>query len=230
MNKLFKTAKSNAIAFSENFATNFTPGANSTWYNISNNWRWISYCSGNVSAVNVSSSKFYGDTGGTGSNNYCAKMCRTLEGYNTTRSFDMQYSFILYQAATPYNTEWASVSIGGNNSTLALFETIGGLEFRVSNGVNNSATFNVLNNGSVIGTPYTGLSRDTNYYAFIQKRGLSVGVTINTTGVKPSSPAYTYTMTNTTSASNSLILYIAGQGSSSYGGQSSISGLSTLLF
>lgn len=218
--------------FSETFTLSFTPGANSTWYNNAfNNWNYVSYCSAAVSGVGINGSKFYGDTVGTGGNNFCGKVCRSREGYNINRNYDLKYSFVIYQPATPYSTVHVSMSIGGNDSSLSLLETLYGLEFRAYAGVSGQVSFSVYNNGVGLGTMYSGsLSRGTEYYVFVRKRGTSVGITINTTNIEPATPAFTYTMNDTTALSNSLIGYISGQGHSDYGGQASIDNIRVTLY
>lgn len=225
--------KYGAIPFFEPFNTSYTPAANGTLYtNAFNNWNWISNCSAGASGVRVTSSMFFGDTVGTGGNWYAGKMYRTQEYYNINRSFNMVFCFRHWQAGTPYGHSRANISIGGSTANPSSpFETMGGLEIQTYGGDNNGQGWvKVYNNGTLLGTPYTNIARDTSYYIFIQKRGLQIGITVNTTGVKPSSPAYTYTMNNTTTLSSALILYVCGQGYSDYGVESAIWNISILLF
>ena len=87
----------------------------------------------------------------------------------------------------------------------------------------------ILNNGSLIATPYN-LSRTSKYYVFVQKRNKQIGITVNTSGVKPATPAHTYTMTDTTALSTSLIVYLGCQGYGDYGGQCWFDDLDISLF
>lgn len=205
--------KYGAVRFSENFNLTYAPSvANSMITNAFNGWNMIT----TSSRANIDGSHFYITTGGTGSSNTSANINRNLEGYSLNRSFDMQFSFNIQKWANlNYSFNYLRVSMCGNPNTYSANAALYGLEFYTTSwNNNNSFSFYIYNNGTLLGTPYSGLARGVVYYVFVQKRGDVVGITINTTGVKPSTPAYTYTMTNKTMLSNSLIIsqYVHGDG------------------
>lgn len=220
--------KYGAARFSENFNLTYAPSvANSMITNAFNGWNMIA----TGSNANIDGSRFHITTGGTGSSNNSANINRNLEGYSLNRSFDMQFSFNLQRwAGLNYSYNYLRVSMCGNPATYLQNAVLYGLEFCTNSwNNNNSFSFFIYNNGLLLGTPYGGLNRAVEYYVFVQKRGDVVGITINTTGVKPSTPAYTYTMTDKTMLSNSLIISQHVHGEQDWGAEQYVDNLNVLL-
>jgi len=228
MNKILQMIKSSAIKFIEQFTTNYSPIANNTWYsNVFNNWDWYSCDSAGYGLTRVTSGLLDCATGGSGTNYGLAKIKRTLEGYNINRSFDLSFSFS--HLSNVSNSSFVSMSMCGNIANVSPNETLHGLEFRSYWYLNSSVCFSVFNNGSLLGVPYSGLGLGTKYYAFVQKRGNTLGITINSTGVKPATPAFNYTINDKTSLSNSLIAYAYATGYGDGSGHCQIGDINILL-
>ena len=233
------------VRFTDNFTNAYSPADNNSHLNAFNNWNWWSssgapsYCGVGTSNpfFSLGTSQIFSTATGSGYNWSYTNLNRNLEGYNVHRDFDLQFKYrnLMGQSNNGNPQSSCAVSIGGDIATNTLWGLCGGLEFRgyTIGHWTSSGSLQVLNNGSVIGTPYSGnipRSNAIDACVFIQKRGNQVGVTVNTTGVKPSNPAFTYTITDFTELSNSLIMYQSTQGAGDDIGQSCMGNLDIMLF
>lgn len=229
--------KYGGMTFEDAFATTYTPETNDTLYeNAYNGWNYKSY-SGSPSRCGIgpnngyfglATNQIFSTATGSGYNWSYTNVNRNLENYDLNRDFDLEFSYqnLMGQNGNGNPQSSCQVSICGDPATNALWGLCGGLEFKgyTIGAWTSYGSFQVLHNRTVVGTPYSGnipRSNSTKAWVFVEKRGNKVGVTVNTTGIKPETPAFTYTITDDFVAlSNSAIMYQSTQGAGDDTGQS----------
>lgn len=225
---------SNSRKFSENFSTTWTSSnyAESTWYNnFYNNWDWYAWYTGGAGTAypQINGSELYA-MAGQGGNPVFVNMHRTKENYNLNRNFKFKYSFTLTDDGShPYGYSYISLSMCGNNALTSYGDTYG-LELLLASTTNGSNTFYIKNNNSTIATPYSNFSWMTKHYIYCEKRGNTIYIATNDTGTWPGSYTYSYSLTNLTMQSSSLMCMLYSVGFQDYWVGGKIDDLYTFIY
>lgn len=237
--KRFLLGGNSPFPFTEPFNTTLsyqTPGA--TISNIYNNWTWYSewnstwdpYTYNQVPAqINGSALVMNSMQGG---NTAMVRLTRSLEGYNTHRPFKCTFSYMHnpYSSDTYMNYSDVVVSIGGNSSLTGTVTEPYGLNFHSRISTPHGNFFTVNNNGTTIGTPYSGLASGTIYYAHTFYDGTNIKVTLNTSSADVTSYDYSYPVTDRTQLSPTLMVYLYAQGYGDYNGGVQFYDITELLY
>ena len=223
---------STSTLFTDNFSIPYVPAVASTLYtNAFNGWDIISNGSARGYATG---SELKCSTVGTGSASGVLGVCRDKESYSLNGDFELSYSL--------YHTKWANINYSYNRTSVSMCgladsslyfgstsAQLYGLEIRAFSNINGSINITIWSNGVLLGTPYTGLARNTWWYVFAKKQGNTISITVNSTGVKPTTYAFNYTITDFTMISNYLSIYMYTKGEQDWGAASNFDNLSVLL-
>lgn len=227
MNSIFKDLLfgNDSQPFTDLFNTTFTPSNGVLHTNAYNGWdiyaTWTADGGANeqpnINGSEISMSQ------GSGNNNGMIRLTRSLEGYSTSRPFKATYSYMHnpYYAGGDFQTynhySDVVVAIGGNSSLTGIGTETYGLAYH-SKCCTDGNFIKVKNNGSVIGTPYTDNSRVVRYYLHVYYDGSNMKLTRSTSSTPPTSYDYSYSVTDRTQQSNTLMIYLYVMGFGDYYG------------
>jgi len=187
-----------AIKFTDNLNYTYTPAAHNTVYTGAfNNWSifesMVTYGE-TYTTPRMNGSLFYGY-----SNYYpqMGKIFRSLEGYTYSRPVRASCSLYVNGPGGAYGRNVAMLNFFGSTTynthrtnSDATIPQIGGVSvgLRCYNGT--TIAFLAVNNSIVQSYTVTG---NTTYTFFLDVTGTTISWSYNTTGIKPSTPMYSYT-------------------------------------
>jgi hypothetical protein len=209
-----KLLGSSLILFNDSFSSQFIPAAWGTLYpNAINGWSVNTYRSGSGYSQEIPN--FTGSYFHLGRSNYhylASRIHRTNEGYALGRPISVEFSAFMWLGNPGlYGSATALCNLYGDLSSLSTagqdaLPQYGGIQLGLKGYASNIYPVLAINNTVVQTAPAVGI--ETLYHFFMDVTPVSGGYKIdwsyNTTGVKPSTPMYTYTASSITSHSNSL--------------------------
>lgn len=224
------------ISLTELFDTSYSYKTSGQSYsNFYNNWDWYSeWGLGNnyyIERPNINGSEISMNSD-QGAATCMVRLTRSLEGYSTSRPFKAIYSYTHRNDANNSYNAYSDVvvSIGGNSSLTGIATETYGLAYHSRYSTASSSWVKVKNNGSVIGTPYSSVDIGTKYYNHIFYDGTNLKITRNTSANEVTSYDYSYTVTDKTQLSTTLMIYCYAQGYGDYSGGVKFHDIDLLLY
>src|SRR5574344_460399 len=195
------------------FQDNFTASGSPNGYN---NWSFTGTSSGTGVTPYLTGSDLYGYYNPSWGY-FSGNLNRNKENYSLNRAYQISFKQYMQLYTGNTGTIFSEFSLCGNTSYLSGIDgtsgsnpVLGGLALSV-NGSQGVCTVKVSNNNTVLYTGVGDIVRGAWYYYFLDLLGNTVNFSYNTTGIKPSTPQHSVTISDKTMVSNSLVYFLAGQ-------------------